>query len=86
MTDVGERVSLITVGLASMHQSTTYKLYDYIADELMTLLFGSFLCQLAYFLLMALFYHITPFVQESGVPVEEGSHCMRLVILYNSTI
>ena len=42
VTDVGERVSLITVGLASTHQSTTYKLYDYIADELMTLLFGSF--------------------------------------------
>ena len=80
---MGERASLITVGLASTHQSSTYKLYDYIADKLMTPRLGSFLCQLAYFLLMAPFYHVTSSAQESGASGEGSSQFVRLAILYN---
>ena len=86
MIDVGERVSLITVGLASMHQSATYKLCDDNDSSQLALLLGSFLCRLAYFLLMAPFYYVTSSVQESGASVEEGGHCMRLVILYDTNI
>ena len=81
--DAGERVSLITVGLASMYQSTTYKLCDDIDSSQLTLLLGSFLCRLAYFLLMAPFYHVTSSVQESGASGEGSNQFVRLVILYN---
>ena len=82
MIDAGERVSLITVGLASMHQSTTYKLCDDIDSSQLTLLLGSFLCRLAYFLLMAPFYHVTSSVQESGASGEGSNQFVRLVILH----